>query len=96
MRQGLGTSDAVKACFVGMGQSRPSISVLFEILARQPRDDKHLNKRLNAIYPRGPTASEIGAVQDSTLSVRTHSVRPTRPIIMELGIGLEVVASSRT
>jgi hypothetical protein len=23
-----------------------------EILARQPRDDKHLNKRLNAIYPR--------------------------------------------
>jgi hypothetical protein len=52
MRQGLGTSDAVKACFVGMGQSRPSISVLFEILARQPRDDKRLNKRLNAIYPR--------------------------------------------
>ena len=52
MRQGLGTSDAVKACFVGMGQSRPSISVFFEILARQPRDDKHLNKRLNAIYPR--------------------------------------------
>ena len=76
-------TPSLKYCLLGWGASR---NPPFQCMSWSWRDNPAMINRLNVTLSEGATGFRDWSRIGVTLSVRTHSVRPTCPIIMELGI----------